>query len=352
MNNNINIVDYRPEHQPAFERLNREWITENFELEPLDLFVLQQPEEALLKPGGAILVALSGNEVAGVLALRRINDYTLEYTKMAVDRKFRRQGIGEALSHASFAKAKELGAKKIILYSNTLQAAAIKLYEKLGFRHLQVEQGVYKRANVKMEMDVSNDSMDKTHHIKIRSANADDAATIAAIGIRAFHDAFVHLFNSPVDLANYLSYTYDVKKIRNSILRENNAYFLATVDDVPAGFAKMKKFSLNPHLKEVSQSELQKIYVLSSFHGSGVGKLLIDTVIQLAKELQPDLLWLDVHISNIRAIRFYEKNDFHVMAKHFFNIGSQTFEYHVMVLPISSSTKSLRSNYTTQTKQK
>ena len=67
--------------------------------------------------------------------------------------KFRRKGIAEAISYASFKKAKALGAKKVILYSNTKNAGAIKLYEKIGFRHVQVEPG-YKRANVKMVIDI------------------------------------------------------------------------------------------------------------------------------------------------------------------------------------------------------
>lgn len=162
MNDKIRIIDYRPEHQPFFEKFNRDWIEEHYELEPLDLFVLQNPEEALLKPGGAILVALYDGQVAGVLALRKLDEKTLEYTKMAVSPAFRRKGIGEALSHASFRKARELGAASIILYSNTLQAAAIRLYEKLGFVHLPVENEVYSRANVKMKM-VLDDAVPHAH---------------------------------------------------------------------------------------------------------------------------------------------------------------------------------------------
>jgi len=42
----------------------------------------------------------------------------------------------------------------VILYSNKKNEGAIKLYEKIGFRHVEVEQGVYKRANVKMVIDI------------------------------------------------------------------------------------------------------------------------------------------------------------------------------------------------------
>ncbi|MDB5212040.1 MAG: hypothetical protein JWQ30_2867, partial [Sediminibacterium sp.] len=46
------------------------------------------------------------------------------------------------------------GAGKVILYSNTKNAGAIKLYEKIGFVHLQPETGVYARANVKMVIGI------------------------------------------------------------------------------------------------------------------------------------------------------------------------------------------------------
>jgi ribosomal protein S18 acetylase RimI-like enzyme len=52
---------------------------------------------------------------------------------MAVDPNFRRERDPERLCYACFDKARELGANNVILYSNTLQAAAIKLYENSAF---------------------------------------------------------------------------------------------------------------------------------------------------------------------------------------------------------------------------
>jgi ribosomal protein S18 acetylase RimI-like enzyme len=148
----IRIVDYEPRHQPYFEKFNREWIEELFEMEPVDEWVLTNPDKALIEPGGAILMAEYDGIPAGTVGLRKFDDEVFEFTKMAVDKSFRRRGIAEAISYASFEKARALGAKKVILYSNTRNAGAIKLYEKLGFRHLPVENDVYKRANVKMEL--------------------------------------------------------------------------------------------------------------------------------------------------------------------------------------------------------
>jgi len=152
--NEIRIVDYKPEHQPYFERFNRVWIEELFEMELLDEWVLTNPAKAILEPGGAILMAEYDGNIAGTVALRKVGEDSYEFTKMAVDKNFRRKGIAEAITYASFRKAKELGAKRVILYSNTKNAGAIKLYEKIGFRHVQVENDVYKRANVKMVIDM------------------------------------------------------------------------------------------------------------------------------------------------------------------------------------------------------
>ena len=150
----IRIVDYRPEHQPYFEAFNRVWIEELFEMEPVDEWVLTNPEEAILKGGGAILMAEYNGVPAGTVGLRKVDEETWEFTKMAVDKNFRRLGIAETISYASIKKAKALGARKVILYSNTKNEGAIKLYEKIGFRHVDVEQGIYKRANVKMVIDI------------------------------------------------------------------------------------------------------------------------------------------------------------------------------------------------------
>jgi ribosomal protein S18 acetylase RimI-like enzyme len=75
--------------------------------------------------------------------------------------------------------------------------------------------------------------------------------------------------------------------------------------------------------------------VLSYYHGSGAGAALMQAVLNLVSEVCPDYLWLDTHISNAKAIRFYEKYGFTKTGKYYFMIGTQTFEYHLMSLPVA-----------------
>ena len=147
----LTIHEYKPEFQPWFEKFNRDWIEKYFWMEPIDVAVLQHPDEHILNKGGAILMASCDKQMAGTVALKYVEPGVFEFTKMAVDEKFRGQHIGLLLSEAAIIKAREMGAIKIILYSNTLLAPAISLYRRLGFKEVPLD-AVYKRSDIKMEL--------------------------------------------------------------------------------------------------------------------------------------------------------------------------------------------------------
>src|SRR5437868_14309317 len=126
--NPIKIVNYTAEHQPWFEKFNREWIEKYFWLEDIDRFVLSHPEDAILYHCGAILMGLYNNEIAGTVALMKVSDEVYVLAKLAVGEQYRRKGIADALCKAPIYKAKELGATKIILYSQTVLRPALLLY--------------------------------------------------------------------------------------------------------------------------------------------------------------------------------------------------------------------------------
>lgn len=172
-------------------------------------------------------------------------------------------------------------------------------------------------------------------NIKIAIAKPSDAVTISTIGRLSFRDAFARLFNSKKELQEYLDLTYNPEKIARSIGKESNVYFIAYMENVAVGFAKLKKNSLESRIRSVAQMELQKIYVLSYYHGSGAGAALMGAITDYAQQQQPDYLWLHVHVGNEKALRFYLKNGFNISGKHYFTIGAQTFEFHMMCLPVA-----------------
>jgi GNAT superfamily N-acetyltransferase len=147
----IAIVEYTTGHQLDFERLNKHWIEKYFWMEPVDHEVLSKPEEYIISKGGFIFMATYENELAGTVALKFVAEGVYEFTKMAVDEKFQGLKIGKALAAAAIQKAKEIGASKIILYSNTKLITAIALYRKIGFKEVPLD-GPYQRSDIKLEL--------------------------------------------------------------------------------------------------------------------------------------------------------------------------------------------------------
>ena len=149
----ISIIEYEPKYQQHFESLNRVWIEKYFHMEQRDEYILTNPDEAILKKGGKVLLALYDGVVAGVVALIKIDNETYEFSKMGVREDYQRKGIAERLSHAAFEKIKALNGKKLVLFSNTILQPAIRLYRKLGFIEVPLDEfSEYRRSSIKMEL--------------------------------------------------------------------------------------------------------------------------------------------------------------------------------------------------------
>jgi DNA-binding MarR family transcriptional regulator/GNAT superfamily N-acetyltransferase len=150
----VQIVNYEDQYQTAFRSLNEEWISTYFQMEEADYKTLDNPKGYILDKGGKIFVALYNNEPVGVCALIKMNDpdYDFELAKMAVSPKIQGKSIGWLLGQAVVNAAKELGASKIYLESNTALKPAINLYQKLGFKKVVGRSTPYERCNIQMEL--------------------------------------------------------------------------------------------------------------------------------------------------------------------------------------------------------
>jgi N-acetylglutamate synthase-like GNAT family acetyltransferase len=147
---------FRPGDEAAFLRLNEAWITQYFELEPADREVISDPKTHILDPGGQICIAERAGEPIGCCALILIAPGEFELAKMTVAEAARATGIGRKLLQFAINVARIMGAHRLYLESNTKAAAAIHLYEQLGFRHLPgpPHESKYTRANIFMELQL------------------------------------------------------------------------------------------------------------------------------------------------------------------------------------------------------
>ncbi|MCX6219249.1 GNAT family N-acetyltransferase [Spirosoma sp.] len=155
--NDVSIIPYSLQYQDDFKRLNIEWISHYFAVEPHDLEQLDHPEIYVMPRNGQIFFAKIGEEVVGCVAM--VNTSTseqgvaeFELAKMAVSPTAQGKGIGKKLCLAAIDYARQLDVKKVWLESNRILTPALTMYESVGFREVLSIPTPYARADIRMEM--------------------------------------------------------------------------------------------------------------------------------------------------------------------------------------------------------
>lgn len=151
----LRIHEFSDALAPLFRSINAQWIEAMYNMEQTDRDVLDHPREKIIDKGGDILfVEAEGLGIVGTCALQKTDENQYELTKMGVLEEARGRKAGEYLLQAVIDRAKQKGAKRLYLLSNQKSAAAVHLYEKLGFQHddlIMKEFGArYARCNVAM----------------------------------------------------------------------------------------------------------------------------------------------------------------------------------------------------------
>lgn len=113
------------ENQPGFDHYLQ---LQKYDDEYLD------PGKKYPLPDGRLYLALDNGEAAGCVALRRFDERSCEMKRLYVDPAYRDRGIGEALVRKLLDEAKAMGYSRMLLDTLPVLAAAMRLYEKLGFK--------------------------------------------------------------------------------------------------------------------------------------------------------------------------------------------------------------------------
>ncbi|PKM79959.1 MAG: GNAT family N-acetyltransferase [Firmicutes bacterium HGW-Firmicutes-14] len=85
-------------------------------------------------PSGRLLLAIEDGEIAGCIALRKLNETDCEMKRLYVRAKFRGCGIGKKLTEAIISEAKGIGYTRMFLDTFINMKAAVGLHKSLGFK--------------------------------------------------------------------------------------------------------------------------------------------------------------------------------------------------------------------------
>jgi ribosomal protein S18 acetylase RimI-like enzyme len=156
----------------------------------------------------------------------------------------------------------------------------------------------------------------------IRRASPDDAQRLSDLAVRAFVDAFGHLY-PPADLAQFLRESYAVDVHRKYLSDPQCAMWLVEHDGEAVGYALAGRPCTLPHADvKPEDGELKRIYLLPAAQGSGIGGQLIQQAFDWLEQDGPRTLWIGVWSQNFGAQRFYKRLGFEQVGNYEFLVGS------------------------------
>ena len=88
-------------------------------------------------PSGRLLLAAHGSQLAGCVALHKLENEICEMKRLYVRPQFRGKGLGRVLAQRIVADARQIGYKRLRLDTvEPVMRGAVALYRKLGFREI------------------------------------------------------------------------------------------------------------------------------------------------------------------------------------------------------------------------
>ncbi len=149
----MKIISYQENYKEDFVKLNLIWIKKYFEVEPQDVEMLNDVEDFLAK-GAAVYFAVEQDRAIATCMVVPREEQVWEICKLAADEHYMGRGAGSAVLKACIDYAKEHGAEKLMIVSNTVLSAAMHLYAKAGFKEVPIDNMEYERVNIQLELNV------------------------------------------------------------------------------------------------------------------------------------------------------------------------------------------------------
>lgn len=167
----------------------------------------------------------------------------------------------------------------------------------------------------------------------ISEAMADLAETIASTGQRLFIQTYGNISGAE-DLAAHVEDYFSLRAVEAEIDNPDVRYYLARDGEDIAGYLKIRRGDVPDDVPASRAIEVQQLYVGADHQRKGIGRLLMDQAVSVARQEAQDGVWLSVWEEADWAIHFYQAYGFHTVGTTDFWLGQSRYMDYVMWFPV------------------
>ncbi len=158
--------------------------------------------------------------------------------------------------------------------------------------------------------------------VEIVACKEQDIPALVAISRSTFFESYAHL-NTAENMQHYMDRAFTAEKISRELGDPKSKFYFAIVNSVVVGYLKLNFAAAQTDLKDANSLEIERIYVCKSHQGLGIGKMMLQKTLQIAKDSGLATIWLGVWEQNPAAIGFYESQGFEPFGRHIFQLGDE-----------------------------
>jgi GNAT superfamily N-acetyltransferase len=168
--------------------------------------------------------------------------------------------------------------------------------------------------------------------IVIRRAGPADAGVLSLVGRASFLETYAGMLSGD-DVVEFCRTAHDEALYARWLASPAHRLFLVESDRAPIGYAALMLPDV-PVATGPTDVELRRIYVLSRFHGGGLGGRLLAATMDAAREAGFTRMLLCVFSLNADAISFYTRQGFAQAGVMQFRMGANAYEDLVLARPL------------------
>jgi ribosomal protein S18 acetylase RimI-like enzyme len=171
--------------------------------------------------------------------------------------------------------------------------------------------------------------------IAVRVASAGDEAALSLLGSATFLETYAHLL--PVtDILGHVARQHATEVYQRWLANETYRCWLAEYlpGQAPVGYAVVTPPDLPLADIGTGDLEIRRIYLLHRFQGSGIGRLLMQEIIDHARANMARRVLLGVYSRNETALGFYQRLGFARVGTRQFRVGANDYFDYVLSLDL------------------